>query len=88
MTFRLLSRSEVEHVSPVFGKYIATRVEYEAAFWEGPIEAGQQGKRVVHRCADEWTPEPKVDDRVIPGRFLNTAPSVNYYSALRKAARV
>lgn len=51
--------------------------EYEASFWEGPLYAGQTGRYVRTKCTDIWTGK----------KFLNTSPSVSYYSQLVKAIR-
>lgn len=51
------------------------RFEYEASFWEGPVVAGQSGRRVTKICSDV----------LIKGRPINTAPSVSYYGQLLKA---
>lgn len=58
--------------------------EYEASFWEGPLEVGQQGRRYTQRVIDRV----KYDDDGLFAGFANTAPNVSYYSALKKALKV
>lgn len=53
-------------------------VAYEASFWEGPTEPGEQGRYVHMRVRDE----------VVNGRLLDTAPSVSFYGELVKACRL
>lgn len=51
--------------------------EYEASFWEGPLNAGESGRYVRTRISDFYA----------NGRFANTSPGVSYYSELLRAVK-
>lgn len=76
--FRFLSKRIETYYDPFTGKHRKLVVlQYEASFWEGPIEAGKVGRYVTRRCDDIFFPDRR--------RFLNTAPSVSYFSSLLAA---
>jgi hypothetical protein len=52
--------------------------EYEASFWEAPVEPGEVGYYYKRRCVARWKGR----------RWSNACPSVSYYSKLCKAAGV
>lgn len=56
-------------------------VEYESRFLE-------DCKYVQKRCSDIWFPRKVYPNRIVKGRFLNTASNVSYYDNLLKAAGV
>lgn len=79
--FRVIRKWSEPHRTPLGVDVPGLRCEYEAGFWEGPLEPGQVGQRVTRRVLDRVSYSPS-------GHVLgmaNTAPSVSYYSQLKKS---
>lgn len=64
-------------------EYGNLRCLYEASFWEGPLEAGQQG-RYVRRTLEDYVIDVWRNDKIVGKRVANTSPNVSYYGELCK----